>query len=178
VVLDFTCQEALESAPDVCESRRLAETLRHALDTEEVRGGIASIPPIGGTSHQVDEIVGPHVERLGFSSQRRGLFAGYPVALRPDWFRPIGQTGILLEVERGKTVTNNMDLLDLWKCHICREADHLFLVVPLLVQRRSGTESVYKRVVTRLGTFFASGNETNVRSLAVFGYGVLEHGQV
>ena len=24
-------------------------------------------------------------------------------------------------VDAGKTLTNNMDLLDLWKCHICRE---------------------------------------------------------
>jgi hypothetical protein len=36
----------------------------------------------------------------------------------------------------GKALANNMDLLDLWKCHICREAHHLFLVVPFLVKRR------------------------------------------
>ena len=78
--------------------------------------------------------------------------------------------GILLEIERGKTVTNNMDLLDLWKCHICRHADHLFLVVPALVQRTRGIEHVFPRVITRLQTFFLPGNQTNVRSLAVFGY--------
>ena len=32
-----------------------------------------------------------------------------------------------MEVERGKTTTNNMDLLDIYKCHICEEANHLFL---------------------------------------------------
>ena len=35
-----------------------------------------------------------------------------------------------MEVERGKTVLNNMDLLDVWKCHICESANYLFLIVP------------------------------------------------
>ena len=112
----------------------------------------------------------PYAELLGFSSQKTTLFTDYPVALRPDWYRPLGHSGIILEVERGKAVTNDMDLLDLWKCHICREAHHLFIVVPNVVQRNYGVESVYPRVVTRLATFFAPGNETNVRSVAVFGY--------
>ena len=38
-----------------------------------------------------------------------------------------------MEVERGKTTTNNMDLLDIYKCHICEEANHLFLFVPIEV---------------------------------------------
>ena len=63
-----------------------------------------------------------------------------------------------------------MDLLDLWKCHICREASHLILVVPMFVRRTNGTERVYSRVVTRLTTFFEPGNETNVSSVAVLGY--------
>ena len=75
-----------------------------------------------------------------------------------------------MEIERGKAVTNNMDLLDLWKCHICREADHLFILVPILVVRGYGREGVYPRVVTRLATFFVPGNEINVLSAAVFGY--------
>jgi hypothetical protein len=63
-----------------------------------------------------------------------------------------------------------MDLLDLWKCHICREAHHLFIVVPNVVRRSYGVERVYPRVVDHLATFFSAGNETNVRSTAVFGY--------
>ena len=43
---------------------------------------------------------------------------------------PLADTGIILEVERGKTTINNMDLLDFWKCHICAHADYLFLMVP------------------------------------------------
>jgi hypothetical protein len=135
-----------------------------------VRGALGGIAPIGGTSHQVDAVIQPHAEALGFSSQRENLFAEYPVALRPDWYLSLGATGVLLEIERGKTVTNNMDLLDLWKCHICRHAHHLFLIVPIVVRRNYGTERVYPRVVARLATFFTLGNETNVRSVAVFGY--------
>jgi hypothetical protein len=148
----------------------LADKLRSALDVAEVAGALSAIPAIGGTSHQVDAIVQRHAERLGFSSQQRNLFKEYPVSLRPDWYRPLEENGILLEIERGKAVTNNMDLLDLWKTHICREAEHLFILVPKLVVRNYGTERVYPRVVTRLATFFAPGNEINVASVAVFGY--------
>lgn len=162
-------QQEVASA-DIDAARKLADQLRAALDSDAVRGSLSAIPPIHGTSHQVDAIVQPHAELLGFSSQRTTLFTEYPVSLRPDWYRPLGQSGILLEVERGKAVTNNLDLLDLWKCHICRQAEHLFLVVPMLVVRTSGREHVYPRVVTRLATFFAPGNQINVRSLAIFGY--------
>ena len=48
-----------------------------------------------------------------------------------------------MEVERGKTTTNNMDLLDIYKCHICEEANHLFLFVPIEV---SHTKNIYKSV--------------------------------
>ena len=68
---------------------------------------------------------------LGFRDERRGLFSAYESALRPDYFREVGGTGVILEVERGKTTINNMDLLDFWKCHICEHADYLFSMVPL-----------------------------------------------
>src|SRR4051794_39625354 len=94
-------------APDVAEARAVADELRENLDSDLVRGALGAIAPVGGTSHQVDEIVHPHAERLGFSSQRITLFEEYPIALRPDWYRPMADSGILLEIERGKTVTNN-----------------------------------------------------------------------
>ena len=151
-------------------AREVAERLRSALDSADVRGALDAIPAIGGTSHQVDAIVRPHAEELGFSSQRANLFMEYPIGLRPDWYRSLGPTGIILEVERGKVVSNNMDLLDLWKCHICREASHLIIVVPMTVTRSYAVEPGYERVVTRLTTFFRPGNETNVSSVAVLGY--------
>jgi hypothetical protein len=141
-----------------------------ALDSPVVTRALGAIPSIGGTSHQVDDIVRPYAEHYGFSSQRTTLFSEYPVGLRPDWYRKLGRSGIIFEVERGKAVTNNMDLLDLWKCHICREAEHLILMVPIAVSRSYGVENVYGRVATRLATFFAPGSETNVYSTAILGY--------
>lgn len=157
---------------ELAEVRALAEKLERALNSRDTVAALAAIPAIGGTSHEVDEIVTPIARELGFESQKKDLFADYPVRLRPDWYRPVsdGRGGILFEVERGKTLTNNMDLLDLWKCHICREADHLFLVVPNQVQRGYGIENVYSRVVERMRTFTTEENRVNVDSIAVFGY--------
>jgi len=115
----------------------------------------------------VDEAV-----ELGFRSEAKGLFATYDSALRPDYYLPIEASGILLEVERGKTTINNMDLLDFWKCHICEQADYLFLMVPTEL-RQNPTMSPRREFATvsrRLATFFRPGNETNVLGLVLFGY--------
>ena len=87
----------------------------------------------------VDAVVRPYAEPLGFWGQKKDLFKEYQ--------RPLsgGSTGIIFEVERGKAVTNNMDLLDLWKCHICREASHLILVVPMVVAEEDGERTQSKR---------------------------------
>lgn len=112
---------------------------------------------------------------LGFASEVKGLFAEYENrALRPDFYRPIagGANGILMEVERGKTTTNNMDLLDMWKCHLCTKADYLFLMVPQALRHNEvmRPKREFESVVKRLGSFFMSRNYTNVRGLHVFGY--------
>jgi hypothetical protein len=109
---------------------------------------------------------------LGFTSEAKGLFLEYENRLRPDYYRPVGNTGILLEVERGKTTTNNMDLLDFWKCHLCRHADYLFLMVPQALRHNPTMtpKKEYNAVVKRLDTFFVPGNETNVRAVHIFGY--------
>src|SRR4051794_13850260 len=36
---------------------------------------------------------------LGFVDESKGLFAAYESALRPDYFRRVGASGIILEVE-------------------------------------------------------------------------------
>ena len=92
--------------------------------------------------------------------------------MRPDYYRPVGESGILLEVERGKTTTNNMDLLDFWKCHLCRAADYLFLMVPQALKHNEimSPKREYLAVVKRLETFFRPGNTTNVRAVHIFGY--------
>ena len=124
----------------------------------------------GESSAKVQEAIRPVAEALQFESEKKNLFANLGVpALRPDYFRKV--EGIILEVERGKTIANNMDLLDLWKCHICTQADYLFLLVPQKRQTANGGHGYpFKHVCKRLGTFFVPGNHVNVEAVFVFGY--------
>jgi hypothetical protein len=130
----------------------------------------ANLP--GMSSAQVQATFLPFATELGFTSEAKGLFLEYENKLRPDYFRPVGESGILLEVERGKTTTNNMDLLDFWKCHLCRHADYLFLMVPQALKHNPDMtpKREYNSVVKRLKTFFMPGNITNVREVHIFGY--------
>ncbi|MEZ5348122.1 MAG: hypothetical protein R2714_02825 [Microthrixaceae bacterium] len=104
--------------------------------------------------------------------ESKGLFKTYQSALRPDYYLPISDTGIILEVERGKTTINNMDLLDFWKCHICEHADYLFLMVPseLRQNQTMSPRREYATVARRLESFFRPDNYTNVRGLVLIGY--------
>lgn len=130
----------------------------------------ANMPGI--SSAEVQATFLPFASELGFTSEAKGLFLEYENKLRPDYFRSVAGTGILLEVERGKTTTNNMDLLDFWKCHLCRHADYLFLMVPQALKHNStmSPKREYKSVVKRLDSFFKPGNATNVRAVHIFGY--------
>ncbi|WP_143016131.1 hypothetical protein [Nocardioides szechwanensis] len=124
------------------------------------------------SSSEVQASFLPYAEGLGFRSEAKGLFLEYKNNLGPDYYRPIGSSGILLEVERGKTTTNNMDLLDFWKCHLCRSADYLFLMVPQALKHNDAMtpKKEYNAVVKRIETFFVEGNHTNVREVHIFGY--------
>jgi hypothetical protein len=130
----------------------------------------ANLP--GVSSAEVQATFLPFATELGFRSEAKGLFREYENKLRPDYYRAVEGSGILLEVERGKTTTNNMDLLDFWKCHLCRTADYLFLMVPQALQHNPTMtpKREYNSVVKRLDTFFVKGNETNVRAVHIFGY--------
>ena len=75
-----------------------------------------------------------------------------------------------MEVERGKTIANNMDLLDLWKCHICSNANFLFLVIPNIRQTATGRNIIFETVERRMTTFFKSENYTNVDGVFIIGY--------
>jgi hypothetical protein len=64
-----------------------------------------------------------------------------------------------------------MDLLDIWKCHVCTHADFLYLIVPN--ERRGESGSVIKafdNVLRRLSTFFEPKNYINVEAVFIFGY--------
>lgn len=168
----FVRPDALGTA-ESDEVTRVSDLLLAHLNGPDAQAAIAAANVPGASSSLVQDTFLPYATELGFRSEARGLFVDYATKfLRPDYYLPLGRTGILLEVERGKTTINNMDLLDLWKCHICPVADYLFLMVPqLLVQsdRRAPTRP-YAAVANRMGSFFVPGNYTNVRAVDVFGY--------
>lgn len=150
----------------------LADRLHQHLGTEPLLALLTQANQPRGSSATVQATFREFMHDLGFESERKGLFSADEFALRPDYFLELPESGILLEVERGKTTINNMDILDFWKCHLCRHAHYLFLVVPLAL-RQNPTMSPRKEfamVARRLQRFFVPGNYTNVRGLCLFGY--------
>jgi hypothetical protein len=153
--------------------REVADALEDCLRIVEVAAEILLANQPGRSSADIQNVFVEPARQLGFRDESKGLFLGYPSsALRPDYFMPLAGTGILLEVERGKTTINNMDLLDFWKCHICEHADYLFLMVPLELRQNEtmSPRREFASVAKRLSTFFAPENYTNVRGLSLFGY--------
>lgn len=150
----------------------LSDRLLAHLNTADARGLMAAANMPGMSSAEVQASFLPFALDAGFTSEAKGLFDEYENRLRPDYFRAVGENGVLLEVERGKTTTNNMDLLDLWKTHLCRHADYLFLMVPQALRHNETMrpKKEYQSVVKRLATFFMPGNEINVRAVHIFGY--------
>ncbi len=99
---------------------------------------------------------------------------GLVTRARPDFFYPLSDgRGIIAEVERGGTITNNHDLKDLWKAHVAPDAQHLFLIVPRNNWRADGSprERPFDTVARRLGAFFGDPRrEIDVLSAHVFAY--------
>ncbi|GGF55586.1 hypothetical protein GCM10011519_31880 [Marmoricola endophyticus] len=99
---------------------------------------------------------------------------GLVTRARPDFFFPVAEgRGIIAEVERGGTTTNNHDLKDLWKAHVAPDAQHLFLIVPNNNWKPDGQprEKPFPLVARRLGAFFGDPRrEIDVLSVHVFGY--------
>lgn len=171
--LEVFLRPDVEGTAEAQEARSLAVRLREALREPGPAEAIAAANRPGTSSHAVQAALLPAATALGFSSEKRGLYQGSVPGLRPDFYRPLGDgSGILLEVERGKTTTNNMDLLDFWKCHLCERAHYLFLFVPLQLMHSdaSGIKREFESVRRRLGAFFQPRNFTNVRGLFLFGY--------
>src|SRR3954463_1740520 len=101
----------------------LADRLRRL--GEETAPGIADLHVFGAPSSAVQA----HFSRLlktelGFGEEvvltaQEGLVTH----ARPDFFFALSNgRGILAEVERGGTTTNNHDLKDLWKAHVAPDA--------------------------------------------------------
>ncbi|MCH8041380.1 MAG: hypothetical protein IH977_13715 [Nitrospinae bacterium] len=165
-------QESYKSTDEWRIVEQLADQLVESLNDEETLRRITDANSPGSSSAEVQAAFRPSAEKLGFESERKGLFAESITGLRPDYFLRLGETGIILEVERGKTTTNNMDLLDFWKCHICEVATYLFLLVPNALQHNPKMipKREFEVVQRRLSQFFESGKYTNVRGLCLFGY--------
>jgi hypothetical protein len=165
--------------PGLADSQNLTETLNlsrqvfEILTNKKVKDAIAEVHKFGASSHTVQKSILEQMESLGFVSEKKGLFASYKVSgIRPDYFKPLKEGGILFEVERGKTIANNMDLLDVWKTHLCSEAKHLFLLVPKIrVTEKGGAQKIFNTVENRIETFFLSGSTPiDVHSVHIFGY--------
>ena len=152
----------------------IAKQLKEYMDTDSFRSQIDKVHKLNGNSQQIQNLLEEKLLSLKFVSEKKGLFIKCAVpSLRPDFHMKVGKSGILVEIERGKTIANNMDLLDLWKCHICDEADFLFLVVPCVRMNHKGQGTrTFDRVEKRVETFFdpIRKNYVNVEAVHLFGY--------
>lgn len=168
--------EYVQSTVDLDEREQVTNIAKHLLEHLQsvvVQQEIAVANQPGNSSSLIQNIFAKFAGEIGFRSEARGLFKNYSTAgLRPDYYLPVGNTGILLEVERGKTTMNNMDLLDFWKCHICQHANYLFLLVPRELRQNTSSpvRHEFDAVNRRLAPFFRAENYTNVRGLFLFGY--------
>lgn len=166
-------QEPFEDSQEYAEVFGIARDLLAHLNNPQVQNLIQTANAPGLSSALVQNTFLAQARELGFVNESRGLFQGYDnKAVRPDYYRPVGDSGILLEVERGKTTINNMDFLDFWKCHLCEQANYLFLMVPQALRQNESMapRHEFNAVVKRLGSFFVPRNYTNVRGLIIFGY--------
>jgi hypothetical protein len=93
------------------------------------------------SSAEVQKVFLEKAKELGFQDESKELFKDYANhRLRPDYFCKLNESGILIEVERGKTNQNN------------------------IVSRP------YKTTLKHVGSFFEPSNYTNVRGLFLIGY--------
>lgn len=150
-----------------------AKLVRHI---EQTAAEIAAIHVHGAGSRSVQDHFSLLLKgELGFEEEvvltpQDGLVT----QARPDFFfRFDGARGILAEVERGGTTTNNHDLKDLWKAHVSPDSQHLFLIVPNNNWKADGTsrEKPFPVVSRRIGAFFGDPRrEIDVLSVNIFGY--------
>jgi len=166
-------QKEIKNTNIYIEVNKTADLLFQYIKKPNITKSINKLNSPGNSSQKIQDIFIDFVEnKLKFTSEKKGLFNDYAnPGLRPDYYKCIQNDGIIIEVERGKTLMNNMDLLDFWKCHICRNSNHLFLMVPTtLVQNSNSSIKCYNKVIKRLSPFFEEDNYTNVHSLTIFGY--------
>ena len=162
-----------ELFPEYLQANQIAASLHEHLCSPVVLEMIMAANAPRASSALIQAVFLAHAQQAGFRNEAKGLFKNYASsALRPDYYMAIGESGILMEVERGKTTINNMDLLDFWKCHLCEHANFLFLMVPRELRQNDSMapRREFNTVAKRMATFFVPHNYTNVWGLWLFGY--------
>lgn len=166
-------RNGLEQTQNLKAVKALIASVAEIINSPSISKAIEAAHVFNASSHDIQNTLLVPMERLGFSSEKKGLFANYVVSgIRPDYFKPLDGGGILFEVERGKTIANNMDLLDVWKTHICSEAKHLFLLVPYIRVSASGAkQKIFNTVENRISAFFEPNlMPIDVDTVTIFGY--------
>lgn len=164
----------IEDAAELVAVDRLAQKL--LVHIEATTSEIALLHVHGAASKSIQEHFAALLkDDLGFGEEIvLTPQTGFVTRARPDFFYRLGPgRGIVAEVERGGTTTNNHDLKDLWKAHIAPDAHHLFLIVPRNNWKADGSprERPFHLVARRLGAFFGDPRrEVDVLSAHVFGY--------
>lgn len=174
VELKFFSKKEVESSDVFQRVSKVAAELLSELNHPTMLATIIEANKPGASSSEIQNAFLATANRIGFRDEAKGLFANYPNRfLRPDYYMKLSDfAGILLEVERGKTTINNMDLLDFWKCHICASANYLFLMVPKELRQNHdmSPRREFNAVAVRMASFFIPANYTNVDGVFVFGY--------
>lgn len=164
----------VEEAAEVAEVAALANDFLEHL--RSIGPEIDQLHVHGAQSRVIQELMTNWlVEERAFRPEVIGAFEDGR-RLRPDFIGDLGPNrGILVEVERGGAVTNNHDLKDLWKCHLCARTHHLFLLVPNANWNKAGAvrERPFLRTSSRLRSFFTDPRAyVDVLSAWVIGYGL------
>lgn len=155
------------------EIQRTATELVEYMNRPDIHAQLLEANVPRSSSQNIQNIISKKTSELGFRDESTGLFSDYTTrGLRPDYYRKVGCTGVILEVERGKTINNNMDFLDFWKCHICRVASFLILLVPVELRHneKDRPTQAFHSASNRLESFFLTENYTNVWGLVLLGY--------
>ncbi len=171
IELKILKKENIDKTKNFKNVKAIAEKLCAFMDSPSINKKIRDKHKTGASSKEIQDIIIKEAEELGFKSEKKGLFNHYIThGLRPDYFNS-KHSGILMEVERGKTTINNMDLLDIWKCHICKDANYLFLIVPMVRQPKEGNDrQEFSKVVNRVSSFYDKENYINIDGVFIFGY--------
>ena len=100
---------------------KISNIIEEYLNQKEVNQRIQNSNVKGTDSQVIQKIIEEIAIPLGFKDEKQGLFRKYKDSgLRPDFYKKIGKNGILMEVERGKTTTNNM-----YKS-VCKKVENFF----------------------------------------------------